>query len=510
MKASGFTEKLFGEECTRIDDIINLWNLQFTEDESKKSHPLLLSSYTTPNLLSDNTATFKGKEVIHTLQTILNRLVENGFNKTLALLYERHSDTPVTHANLISCGNEVIQHTGETLTQFSTWFYQGGTPNVTVKLHYEEKNQLAKMIVTQDGKDPVSQIDQPPLPIPLSFEFMGAGGAKLLQQTNLILKKNEETFDCPVSERPIPVILDYNAPIHLTCDYELSELAQIMLNAKNPYTLWNGSRLYTRQALQQVISQLKTNPKLKDISAKGELIFPELTAVYNGVLQNPNISFYLKARLLEIPKIEVIAKFTSNYDFNTLKTARSIFTKQIALHCQATLLKLLTLHPEPETSQIPDTESMKVRYFRNMCLKVLAEINSEAIENLYVNYKAMSNFNNFTSAFHILMNINTDKIELLIRDLKTVWKKQPSLARLFMKEVASSNMCTLSEIHELEAAMQDYPGDPSLLFETFCMNSSCYHDNQGMGYRYAADKIVQAAKVNPLLACEWIQMAFRF
>lgn len=494
----------FGEEYIRPKNILALWEHQFPEDLSPQAHPIVVDSYVDSDSIYDSTTYIKGREIFRTLQIFLNQKVPDGFRKTQNLYFEKYDGQAVTFKELLECAEEILQTNNESLGHFERWFHQIGTPTVKVSMDYEPNRYDAKFTVTQSCINPKTGESQPPLPIPFSLELLDIHGEVIGMQADFLLEA--ETHELPlyyVMKRPIPIIMHgYGAPVKIEYDYTMPELACIMRHCTDTFNRWHAGRQYAMLALKETLEKLKKYPKLKDQS---EVVIKDLIQVYANILKDEKLSPLAKAQFLQIPTIRSMSQNFNCYDFKQLKETRSFFIKQLALLCKPQLQDLLQKHPEPmsKTPNAPTSEEMQIRELRNTCWGLLARIDDASLEKTYSNYVYDLNFNNTLAAFNILIDSNSDLKEIVSQHFYDRWNNDKAVFNNWLTANASSATCTVEHLRKLEQVQGYDPTNANhvrSIFRSFCNNLGCYHDEQGEGYKYIADKILGIYKFNPSLA----------
>src|SRR5690606_38036891 len=115
----------------RIEDVRTLRTAQFPEDAGPLAHPPRPDRYREINNFYTTTVYQKGAEVVRMLATILG---EDGFRKGMDLYFERHDGDATTIEAFLKVFEEA---NGIDLGQFSRWYTEAGTPEVTVSEDYD-------------------------------------------------------------------------------------------------------------------------------------------------------------------------------------------------------------------------------------------------------------------------------------------------------------------------------------------------------------------------------------
>ncbi|TIT59277.1 MAG: aminopeptidase N, partial [Mesorhizobium sp.] len=99
---------------------------QFPEDQGPLAHPVRPRRYREINNFYTATVYEKGSEVVRMIRTILG---SETFRAGMDLYFERHDGEAATIEDFIKVFEDV---SGRDLSQFSLWYHQAGTPNLTI------------------------------------------------------------------------------------------------------------------------------------------------------------------------------------------------------------------------------------------------------------------------------------------------------------------------------------------------------------------------------------------
>ncbi len=475
-RAALFGEWLFGAEFIRPKDVTILREYQFPEETSGKGHPLLVESYVTPMSIYDHTTYIKGREVFRALQTYMDMMISDGFRKAQNLYFSTYDGQAVTFRELLAAANEVLsEQSGQDLSQFERWFDQPGTPQVRAEV------KAGMLTVTQSCPHPETGEPQKPFVIPFSYEFLRKDGTVAYPKTNAILTETVHRFVKPEEEGLIPVFMHgYSAPVQFHYDYSPEELACLLIHAKDPFCQWEAGKNYS---LHAILNEASFKPYLE-------------------ALQNPNLSVLGKAALLQVPSVRSLFQTCGEANFSRLQTLRSAFLKQLAEKCKPALEGLLLAYPEPLV-YAPTPEQMQIRELRHSCLHLLANIDPAYARAAAEQALSADNFDSSSAAFAILAGTDAPEKESAVQELYLRWKDDKILFNTWLRAQAASSSCTVADLNRLKEAEGFDPLNPNHIRSLYCvflLNLGQYHDPQGEGYSFIADRILEIAPQNPTLA----------
>ena len=147
-------------------------------------HPIKPKSYIQINNFYTPTVYEKGAEIIRILQTLIGK--EN-YYKGIEKYFELYDGQAVTTEDFL---HAMQVASGKDLSQFSRWYDQAGTPQLTFSWNYDAGNRIFTLNITQN--------QEPPLHVPLAISLLGEKGKPLLQ-TTLELTEAKQEFSFPRS-----------------------------------------------------------------------------------------------------------------------------------------------------------------------------------------------------------------------------------------------------------------------------------------------------------------------
>jgi aminopeptidase N len=147
----------------RIAEVRHLKSEQFPEDAGPLAHPVRPTKYREINNFYTTTVYEKGSEVTRMIATIVGR---DGFKKGMDLYFERHDGDAATIEDFVKCFEEA---NGVDLGQFSLWYHQAGTPNLTVSTAHDAEHQEFRIEIEQSVPPTPSESRKRLMHIPLAF-----------------------------------------------------------------------------------------------------------------------------------------------------------------------------------------------------------------------------------------------------------------------------------------------------------------------------------------------------
>ncbi len=494
-----FMEHYFTSEFARIEQIQTLRERQFPDDISPLAHPVQMESYVSPDDNYDATTYIKGSEVFRMLHTILGEDFRKGQNA----YFEKYDGQAVTFKELLSTLTEVCN---VDLTVFERWFRQVGTPLVTFDLEYDEENQKVVIHVKQTCPHPKTGEEQLPHHIPIFLELIGKDGTNLAEKHKVDLTEREAVYTFEnIAQTPIPLFLHgFSAPVKWDYDYSDEDLRAIILYTDDAFCRYEAGHIFAKRQL------------VKLLNSDERTVSKDVISFYKAILESEALTPLAKAQLLELPTLRTIAADYGIYDYPLIARVREQFKKELAKNLESEFLALLQKHPNPESyNPYSNTfvHEMKVRKLRAKGFDYLVSADEEKYLPLVVQqYWDADNFDVRKSAVAILANCKGSQKEEVLSDFHNTWKGDRAVLNHWMTALTSSKLCTVETLDKVRHSQGYDPKNPNHIrsvLRTFANNAACFHDQDGKGYRYLTDKVIEVGAFNPHVANSYIaQEAF--
>ncbi|MFD2176586.1 aminopeptidase N [Veronia pacifica] len=492
-----FSSDLGSRAVNRISNVRKVRSVQFAEDRSPMAHPIRPEKVIEMNNFYTMTVYEKGSEVIRMLHTLLG---ENTFQKGIQLYFERHDGTAATCDEFIQAMQDA---SGFDLTQFSLWYSQSGTPELTVVSDYDENAQTLSLTVSQITPPAADQADKQALLIPLDIELYAADGSVIELQRNgepvhnvLQVTQTEQlfTFD-KVTEKPVLSLLrEFSAPVHLHYEYSDTELVFLMVHARNEFARWDASQMLLAKHIKENVARIQ----------QGEAFtLPDsIVDAFRGVLLDDNLDRSLIAEVLSLPTEVEVAGWYETIDVDAiesvLESIRKTFAIEMADELSAVYAACKASHYELSHQAAAD------RRLKNVCLSYLAEV--ESGEHIVI--EQFNSSDNMTDTFAALLAANIALLpsrEQMMQSFSDKWHQDGLVMDKWFALQGSSKM--QGALNNVKAQMNHpsfsikNPNRLRSLIGAFVMgNSVNFHAKDGSGYAFLTDILIQLNEINPQIA----------
>ncbi|MFZ5964612.1 aminopeptidase N [Thalassococcus sp. BH17M4-6] len=245
---SQFTTDMRGAAVKRINDVSDLRNRQFPEDQGPLSHPVRPESFQEINNFYTATVYEKGAEVIGMLKRLVG---DEAYAKAVALYFDRHDGQACTIEDWLQVFEDT---TGRDLSQFKRWYSQSGTPRLRVSEHYEDGTYSLQF--SQTTPPTPGQNDKQPQVLPIEVGLLSPNGDEVVPTTLLEMTKAEQRFEFTgLSSKPVASILrGFSAPVVLERDSSREERAFLLAHDTDPFCRWEAGNALARDGLLAMIT----------------------------------------------------------------------------------------------------------------------------------------------------------------------------------------------------------------------------------------------------------------
>ena len=507
---SEFSSDMGSRTVKRVEEVNLLRTVQFAEDAGPMAHPVQPPSYIEISNFYTPTVYEKGAEIVRMLHCLLGA---KRFRKGTDLYFERHDGQAVTIEEFVNAMESV---SGRNLKQFRRWYTQAGTPIISVRGDYDENSQTFVLTVVQSCPPTPEAQQKHPFHIPLAISLLGEAGSIALHMrghtntesddnTQLILEVTENVqqfiFE-NVIEKPIPSLLrGFSAPVKLDYPYTRKELAFLMSSDSDGFNRWEASQQLGVDILQELTSSIlqKQKPQLD----------PVLIAAFRTLLHETTLDPAMVALMLELPSESYLAAQATIAHTDAIHAAKLFARKTLARELKSEWLEAYQRHQAPGVYR-PVAEDIAKRSLKNTALSYLMLLNEKDLVQLCLEqYNNAANMTDSSAALQALINCDADFVagvrDKALRIFYKRWQHEPLAVNHWLQLQASSYLP--GALERVEALLQHEafdiknPNKVRAVIGAFTgQNPVHFHAEDGSGYRFLADKVIELDKINPQIA----------
>ena len=497
-----FSADMQSRAVKRIQDIRDLRDRQFPEDDGPMSHPIRPDRYVEINNFYTATVYQKGAAIIRMYHTLLG---EEGFQKGMKLYFERHDGQAVTCDDFLAA---MADANDTNLDRFGRWYSQSGTPEVFVSDHYDADQKAYTLTLRQQTRPTPDQKQKQPLVIPFAVGLLNSAGEELPVRFEaegpaeagtrlLVLQEQEQVFTfINVPEAPVPSLFrDFSAPVKVHYGYSAEQLAILMAYDSDAFVRWDASQ---RMAINTILKQ-------RDRHAGGEEMTLESSLVdaFRGILQDQEADEALLAETMSLPGEDYLADQMEVVDVDGIHAARKFIKKGLATELEALLRQRYDALNDGRAYQ-KTAAAMACRSLKNVCLSYLCEI--EGGESLAVaQLHSSDNMTDTLAALRGLVTMDSPAAATALESFEAKWRSDALVMdKWFAMQAMKPGGDTLAVVRRLmkhPAFSIQNPNKVRSLIGVFAMlNPTAFHADDGSGYRFHADRVIELDALNPQIA----------
>lgn len=502
-----FSSDLNSRAVERINNVKILRSHQFAEDAGPMAHPIRPDKVIEMNNFYTLTVYEKGAEVIRMMHTLLG---EEKFQAGMSLYFERHDGQAVTCDDFVQAMEDA---SGIDLRLFRRWYSQSGTPQLSVKDHYDPSTQRYELVLNQMTPSTADQKEKLPLHIPVDIELLNTDGQPItlkgaeLQRNGSVLNFTdaEQSFVFEsVSSEPTPCLLQqFSAPVKLFYDYSDEQLLLITQKATDSFCRWD--------ALQQLIHKY-VHLNVTAYQAGKELAVPEaFVDVLRAALLDPELDPAFTALLFNLPSTRELIELFDCADIDAIEAVRFWLQRYLAEQLEDEVAALITKASSIDKDEL-ESEQIGWRSLKAQLLKYAAFRNEALIKREYNNARTM------TMTLAALTSANQAQLSCrdeLMCDFEQKWQHD---GLVMDKWFTLQGTYPGNDVLERVKALMSHPSfslsNPNRtrsLIGSFCEgNPVAFHREDGSGYEFLYEILRQLNKSNPQVAARLVTPLIQF
>ncbi len=511
---SEFSADMGSRTVKRVEDVSLLRTLQFAEDAGPMAHPIRPESYIEISNFYTMTVYEKGAEIIRMLANLLGPV---DFRKGTDLYFDRHDGQAVTTEDFVRALEDA---SGRDLTQFKNWYSQAGTPRLQVTDSYDQEAKTYSLTIKQSCPPTPECAEKLPFHIPVAMGLLGSAGDLPLylrdaepdfetgDNTHKVLElyAPEQTFVFErVQEKPVPSLLrGFSAPVKLSYNYSREDLLVLMSRDSDGFNRWEASQQLGVQVLGDLMTAYGAGKNLADIAIDQTLI-----QGYRLVLQDESLDKAMVAYMLSLPSEAYMAELSEQVDVEAIHYARQAARVQIAQALREDLLRVYQGY-DHQQAYAATAAAIAARSLKNVALAYLMLLeDADIIRACEAQYRSANNMTDVMAALTQLVNSAApaaqEFAQTALADFYQRWQNESLVVNQWLSVQAQ---CYLPNTLANVKALMQHPGydgkNPNKirsLVSAFCnSNAINFHADQGAGYAFLADQIIQLNSQNPQIA----------
>ncbi|MFE8033902.1 aminopeptidase N [Thiohalocapsa marina] len=516
----------------RIEDVRLLRSRQFPEDAGPMAHPVRPDSYIEINNFYTATVYEKGAELVRMQAGLLG---PERFRKGTDLYFERFDGQAVTTDDFVAC---MEQAGGLDLTQFRRWYAQAGTPVLECADHYDADAGTYTLEIRQHTPATPGQADKQPLHIPFAVGLLDAQGRDLplrlagesaaseptaagVCTRMLELRAPVERFTfVGLAARPVPSLLrGFSAPVRLRYPYSDADLTFLMAHDSDGFNRWDAAQTLAQRLLLRMVEEEALSVPDSFVEAFRQALKEAPVDASADTQADPA----LLAEVLTLPSEGYLADQMDCVDVDGIHRARETLAATLGALLREDLLAVYERHWQPG-AEAGDYDLSPAaagrRALRNCVLGYLGQAPDAGIVALAQRqFDTANNMTDVIAALRVLLEMPVDVAgdagERALAAFYRRWsQEQLVLDKWFALQAQSSRPDTLARVKGLMKHPQFSLANPNrvrALIGAFASgNPLRFHAEDGAGYGFLADRILELDPLNPQIAARLLHPMTRW
>ena len=504
-----FTADRTSRAVKRIDDVDVLRTRQFAEDSGPMAHPVRPDSYIEINNFYTLTVYEKGAEVVRMIHTLLGK---EGFRKGMDVYFQRHDGQAVTCDDFV-CAMEDAN--GIDLGQFRLWYSQAGTPDLFIESEYNAAKHYLDLKVRQHCPSTPGQSVKQPLHIPLALGLIGKEGLDFPLQLEgeaepsattriLEIKDSQQHFRfINLPDKPVVSALrGFSSPVRLHLHHSYDELAFLLAHDSDPFNRWDAGQSLASRIVLNLVEQIIEGEHPGKVS-------PHLVEAYRVALAQKWDDLSYLALLLTLPSEEYASALMKVIEPDAVHSALRKLEHEIATNLKNELLALYENNHRDESGKF-DAQAIGRRRLKNLCLRFLSTLDTEAMHGLCVRqFQDAHNMTDQIGALSCIVNSQNPEKQKCLDDFYRQWEKEDLVIDKWFGLQASCHLPgVLASVQSLlahPAFELENPNRVRSVIGAFTQHNPVnFHSRDGEGYRFLGDHAITLDGINPQIAARMV------
>ena len=501
-----FTADLHSASVKRIEDVAMLRNTQFREDAGPTAHPVKPSEYQAIDNFYTTTIYEKGAEVIRMLHTMLGH---ERFMRGMAEYVRKFDGTAATTEDFVESIAAGATQDGEPLgfdlEQFRVWYHQAGTPQLTVDQRWDaERGEMAVSLHQSTPATP-GQPNKSSVVLPVSMALIGPEG-RLCDERLVVLNTSSEsvTLQAAPSLKPpaLSVLRGFSAPVILRQSRSLSDTLLLLAADDDSFSRWDAAQSLYRDVL---LARASNQPDLDKEQALIDALRQRMAMVVEG--QESEL-----ATLLSLPGLAELESLQSPVDppalYRALQDLRALLGESLRDH----LLALLSSARGHWNDPWPSGQGH--RQLTAVAWQWLAAAGDQEIRQEALAAVSGPSMTLARAALRALHPVSCSERDLASQRFEQRWQDKPViLDAWFSMEASMSRPKALEHVRSLLEHPRFDPLAPNSLRAVlggFTANTLAFHADDGSGYQFMAEQILDVDSRNPITASRMAKVFSRW
>jgi aminopeptidase N len=252
---------------------------------------------------------------------------------------------------------------------------------------------------------------------------------------------------------------------------------------------------------------------ISDYGQNKPLAIPkEYIAALQHTLRTMQDDKWLLSVLLTLPCEKYLTEQMTFIDTDTAHQVHEFVLYEIAYACKDLLLEIYNKYHDANKPYQFTMDEVGRRSLKNLCLYYLMQLHDADIELLGLQQfqtALRTNMTDTMAALAAFANLDSMMRESVLMNFYQVWHEDAlAVNKWFAIQAASRLPNTLKQVKKLLAHPAfdlKNPNKVYALIGTFTNNLACFHHNNGLGYEFLADIVLELNVLNPQIAARMVK-----
>ena len=492
-----YSRDIGSETCVRMDQVNQLKAAQFTEDAGPNAHAVRPDKYIGVDNIYSTTIYEKGGELIEMLRILLG---DDLFFKGCDYYFAHNDGKAVTIDDFIAAFEHV---SGRSLSDFTKWYYQAGTPHVTLHPSYDAKKKVFTVNAEQITYPTAKQKVKKPLVIPLKSGLISRSTGKDVLETVMVLTKTKQKFVFKNIAEDVVLSANrsFSAPIYLNIDYTDEEKAFLMANDSD---LFNRAEVAESYITENIIKNYNIIKSGVEPASN-----PAMLKALKTILANKSLDKEFIARAVAVSSVGAFNRI-NDIDPDALRKASRAVETALSFECHDEFVRLYNENAGTDENDL-SFEAVSSRMLMNKALYYLTVYDKNQ-DRVLTHYRNSSGMTGKMAAMSVISRFGMEHIlAILDNDFYNRYKNDTLVITKWIRLKAAMKGSVIAK--NVKNIMNDPAFDKTIPNHMYALlsgtlSNDAYHDLDGEGYRTMADLVLQMLPINPAVAGRIVKSSF--
>lgn len=229
-----------------------------------------------------------------------------------------------------------------------------------------------------------------------------------------------------------------------------------------------------------------------------------LVNAYGSVLSSKTMDLALIAEMMVLPGEKYLAEMLDSVDVHKLREIRETVKSALATEHEQTLLQHYCAYRQTDQYRVMPADIAK-RRLKNICLSYLLMLDkADYFELCQQQFDAADNMTDQMGCLLPIVNYRNGIRDHIVKSFYRQWQSTALVVDKWFSaqgsSYASNALDTIIPLFEHEAYTLGNPNRARSLLGALIGNSSAFHQVDGAGYEFVAERIMELDKINPQVA----------